>query len=147
MRKLVLLTVLLSGCSSEGQMQRTTDDLNAAHAKNFDPLRYEHSRTNGVDLVRTVLAGNVGPSGLSAELQQAVFKHIESGCGFPAEALKEVRVVEHRPLTGYEVWVFDPQPQAGGMGTGISVVFTYNPKTNITDVAFNAPPRVCSWAQ
>lgn len=147
MRKLILATIFLSGCVTEGQMQRTTADLNAAYAKSFHPMRYEHSRHNGVDVVRTVLAGQVGQSGLNAEQQQVVFKQIESGCGFPVDSFKEVRVVEHGPLSGYEVWVFDPQPQTNGPGTGVSVVFTYNPDTNMTKVAFSGPPQVCSWSE
>lgn len=147
MRKLILAAVMLSGCVTEGQMQRRTDQLNAAYERSFQAVRYEYSRDGEVHRLSTVLAGKVGQTALPVEMQQAVFQAIETGCGFSADTFKEFRVVRQGPPVWYEVWVFDPEPQAGGMGKGVSVVLTYDPQKNVTDVGFNGPPSLCSWSQ
>lgn len=144
--KLILAAVMLSGCVTEGQMQRSTDQLNATYERSFQPVRYEYSRDGNVDRVSTVLAGEVGPTALPVDMQPAVFQAIEAGCGFSADTFKEFRVVRRGPPVWYEVWVFDPEPQTGGMGKGVSVVMTYDPQKNVTDVRFNGPSSLCSWS-
>lgn len=69
-------------------MRQTTEQLNASYEKNFHPMRLEYSRNGEVDRIRTVLAGEVGESALTADMRQVVFTQIEARCGFSASSLK-----------------------------------------------------------
>ena len=144
MRSLILVIALLAGCAADPAAQ--THKLNAALDAQYSPMRYQYSQTGSVMRLETALAGEVGQTVANDETRRAILDYMRSNCGFDEKALRDVRVVRHQPPVWYEVWVFDSSAQGGRGATGVSVVMTYRPDIDKTDISFRAPGKICTQA-
>lgn len=134
-----LLAVILAGCSTTSGLKQQVQHLNAAKEARHEPTRAQFKELgNGASEVELgIWAGIPGTTAANAEYRRKIFDSFKSSCGFDESDLKEVRVVKHAPPMWYEVWIFNnPKSRRPDKTTGISVVMTFNPTTNITKINF-----------